>query len=60
MPRFRIFKELLLEVTVEAPTAQEAYDQMLDMDDNQFTVLECDYDVRDEAGEDANDQVRMT
>jgi hypothetical protein len=54
MPKFSIYKDLRLKVEVEADTAQEAYQQQLIMDDNEFEVLECDYEVylQDSAGGD--------
>ncbi|NLA67261.1 MAG: hypothetical protein GX856_03255 [Gammaproteobacteria bacterium] len=45
MPHFKFYKNLALRVVVEAETAREAYDRMLDMDDNTFEVVECDYEV---------------
>lgn len=45
MKRWTVRKTLELEVIVEAETEQEAVDKMLDMDDNQFVVIECDYEA---------------
>jgi len=50
MPAYTIRKSLELEVTVEAMTAQEAFDLQLEMDDNMFVVNECDYVVLNEDG----------
>lgn len=54
MPKFTIYKELSLKVKIDAPTARKAYEAMLNMDDNTFEVVECDYEVLDENGESVN------
>lgn len=59
MPKFTIYKDLQLRVEVEANSAQEAFDKQLDMDDNGFKVLDCDYSVFDANNEDVSDQVVM-
>lgn len=43
MPRYTVFKEMLLSVEVEADSPEEAREEMLDMDDNTFAVVECDH-----------------
>lgn len=45
MPKFLVEKELVLEVVVEAATPQEAIDKMLNMDDGDFALSHCDYNV---------------
>lgn len=51
MPTYTINKLLRLVVEVEAPSAREAYDAQLHMNDNTFGVVECDYEVFDEEGD---------
>lgn len=58
MSRYVIYKDLRLMVTVEAESAQEAWEQQLELDDNTFDVVDCDYEVwRD--GECVSDEVNM-
>lgn len=52
MPTFIVWKTLELEIEIEAATAQEARDKMLEMDDTTFTVTDCDHGVRDLDGND--------
>lgn len=48
MPTYTIYKDLRLKVQVEAPSAREAYDAQMHLDDNTFEVIACDYEVLDE------------
>lgn len=43
MATFNIYKTLHLRVEVEAGSEEDAISAMLEMDDNTFEVLECDY-----------------
>lgn len=45
MTMFAVEKALVLSVEIEADTPQEAIDKMLNMDDNEFVVLSCEYIV---------------
>lgn len=45
MKKYRVWKTLSLEVTVEAESEDGAIEKMIDMDDLTFTVTECDYGV---------------
>jgi hypothetical protein len=47
MPKHTVYKTLSLSIEIEADSAQAAFDQTLHMDDNTFTVHECDYAVFD-------------
>lgn len=51
MPKFTIYKSLGLKTKIDAPTAREAYEAAINMDDSTFEVVECDYEVYDEDGE---------
>jgi hypothetical protein len=57
--KYTIYKDLRLSVEVEADSPQEAFDKQLDMDDNTFTVEECDYAVFDDDNDDVSDDVEM-
>ena len=47
MPKFTIWKTLSLEVEIDANSATEAIDAMLEMDDGSpaFAVVDCDHGV---------------
>jgi hypothetical protein len=45
MPKFRVIKKLELYVELEAETAQAAYDKQLEMNDQDFVVMDCQYSV---------------
>lgn len=49
MKLYRVWKTLSLHVDVEAETEEGAIEAMLDMDDNEFVVDDCDYGA-DEVG----------
>lgn len=50
MPKFTIYKSLLLKVEIDAETAQDAFGIQLEMNDNTFAVADCQYEVYDAAG----------
>lgn len=57
--KFTIYKDLRLKVEIDAEDAQEAYDTQLELDDNTFQVLECEYSVFDSENNDVSEQVTM-
>ena len=43
MATYTVWKDLSLRVDVEAESAEEAIDKMLDMDDTEFEVAACSH-----------------
>lgn len=48
---YRVYKKLVLWTEVEAENPREAVDKMLNMDDNDMELSECDYEVYTEDDE---------
>lgn len=59
MPKFTVYKDLRLKVEVEAPTAQAAFDWQLELNDNTFEVVDCNYEVFDAENNSVTDEVQF-
>lgn len=51
MTKYTVIKKLELEFEVEAESPSEAYQKCLEQDDTTFGVVDCDYTVLDEDGD---------
>lgn len=51
MTKYTVIKKLELEFEVEAESPSEAYQKCLEQDDTTFGVIDCDYTVLDEDGD---------
>lgn len=50
MPKFTVWKEMCFSIEIEAETAQDALNDMLNMDDLDMGLDACDHGVWDEEG----------
>lgn len=57
MPKFTCTRTIIETVTIEADTPQEAYEEALNAEPEQFTMIGCDWTTEDEDEENVDDQV---
>lgn len=57
--KYTVYKALTLKIQVEASSPQEAWEKQLHMEESEFELMECEYDVHDEHDVDVTDEVEM-
>lgn len=57
--KYTITKKLDLVFEVEAESAQDAYNKMLDTDDNTFVVNDCQYEIYDADDKEVSEEVEL-